>query len=330
MRNAIGRLGAILRDDRGVVFPITLVFSLVVTISGIAFLSLSVSGSTMLKRSTNQAKVLYLTEGAVRKTLWKLERCPIGEWETYGNFSDSTEVGVVDVTYDGTTNMLACNGTVSEASKQIRVFVDLDVPMEHVITYTADLQQNGTSGDVTHDDSSPPAFFDVLPAVDFTYYEGIADTIYNPPTGKQTFNDSLSPGIHYVNGDVDVKTETILDGTIVATGAIRFFGSGEIFAQPVPGDTLSPPTHYPAILSAANGESDMLGGSPGLTIHGMIYSRGNVDLNPCNVNGPILGSNVVLSGSYDVAYDPKYGRTPPGFSFPVGSFKTEATGWSED
>ena len=326
MKRAMERFGAILVDARGAVLPIMLIFSLVVTIGGMAFLSLADGGYTMLRRPLNEIRALYLAEGVVRKAVWKLNRCSLEQWSSCGSFTDTTSIGVVDAVYDSTTNVLICTGLVDDASKTISVGVGLDLPTDHVISYTNLFTQNGTSGDVIYPEDAPPIYFGALPIVDLAFYESIADTVYTPPSGIETFNYAMSPGIHYVDGDAAVKNGTVLNGTIVATGTVRFYGGSTISAQPVPGDTL---TYYPAIISAGSSLSDNMGGSPGLEINGMVYTTGTADFNPCSVNGPVLAANVSLSGVYDVTYDLKYNRRPPGFSFPVGSFRAELESWSE-
>lgn len=324
MGRVAGRLRAALADERGIVLPVILTFSLVMAVGGLAFLSLSDSGSTMLIRSQDEDKALYLAEGGADKAVWKMKRRSPDQWSSCAGFSDSSATGVVIAVYDSITSMLLCKGTVGNVSKTVSIEVRVDRPTDHVIAYTTDFTQHGTAGTLTHGEDSGPALFDALPTIDMAFYQSIADTVY---TGDQTFQTPLSPGIHYIDGDADVKSGTVLNGTIVTTGRIRFYGGSTITAQPVPSDTL---TYYPAVVSFGSSLSDVMGGSPGLQINGMVYASGLADLNPCYVTGCILAPNVELAGSYDVAYDSRYSPSPPGFIWPVGSFRVAIGSWSED
>jgi len=320
----MGRFGALLKDEEGVVLVVVVMFSVVVVVSGLAFLSLTGSGSTVLTRPLEEAEVLYLTEGRMRKAIWRMSRASSSQWETYGSFSDTTSDGVVTVAYSDSTNTLICTGVIGEASKTLSINVRIDRPTDHVIAYTNSFVQKGGSGTLTYGAGAGPAQFDALPTVDMVYYGSRADTSY---LGDQTFTNPLSAGIHFINGDVDVKTGTTLNGTIVATGTIRFFGGSTITAQPVPGDTL---TYYPAIVSFGSSVSDVTGGSSGLYIDGLVYANGEVNLNPCNVDGSIIAEDIELQGSYGVVYDPKCGNPPPGFIWPEGSFSMSVGSWTED
>ena len=326
MKNIMGRLRATLTDERGSVLAITLAFSFVMTVGGVAFLSLASGGSAMLRRQLDETNALYLAEGVVRKAMWKLDRCELDQWSSCATFSDSSGIGVVDAEYDS-AGVLTCRSFVGGVSKIISIEVNIDLPTDHVISYTYALTENGASGAINYTDDAPPIYFGALPVIDLAFYESIADTVYTPPSGTETFNYAMSPGIHYVDGDAAIKNGTVLNGTILATGTIRFYGGSTISAQPVPGDTL---TYYPAIISAGSSLSDDMGGSPGLEINGMLYTTGTADLNPCTINGPIVAANVSLSGAYEVTYDSKYCRRPPGFIFPVGSFQTASGAWSEE
>lgn len=324
MTTTMIQLWMMLAEDRGAVFPVTIVFSLLVTISGMAFLSLASSGGMLLRRPINETKALYLAEGGAHKAVWKMIRQSPDGWVSCATFSDTSACGVVDVGYDSTSNMLQCTGTVENANKTVSVNVSVRRPTDHVIAYTNSFTVHGAAGVLTYSPGHGPAQFDVLPYPDMVYYQSIADVVY---AGNQTFQSETLNGIHFVNGNVRVKNGTVVNGTIVATGTIRFYGGSLIVAQHVPGDSLM---YYPAVISFADSESDVMGGSPGLFIFGLVYASGAVNLNPCHVTGCIMAPDVELQGSYTVTHDLRYGGEVPGFIWPDGSFRIVLGMWNEN
>ena len=324
MRRTMRRCRTILTSDRGAVFPITLVFSLIVTIAGMSFLSLASGGSMLLRRPINETKALYLAEGAARKGIWKMRGKPINLWTSAATFSDSTSDGLTSAAYDSTTDMLVCTGTVESSSKEVQVDVHADRATDHIIAYKDALDFDGVSVVLTYGPGHGPKQFDVLPYPDMVYYQGKADSIYG---GNQTFQSEVLNGIHFVNGNVDVKNGTVVLGTIVATGRVRFFGGSIIIAQQVPTD---PTRYYPAVISFADSESDVIGGSPGLFIFGLVYASGEVNLNPVNFTGLIICPDVELQGNTTGTYGAQYGNDPPGFIWPDGSYQLVVGLWEED
>jgi hypothetical protein len=172
------------------------------------------------------------------------------------------------------------------------------------------------------------------------YYESIACSVYGraDSTVEESFDGPLSDGIHFIYGKVKVKKNTVLDGSIVATGWIDFIvpsavGSAVISAQQVPTGSPYYPAYYPAIVSYGPSSPSSrvkkeVGHNLTLTINGMVYSRGGCDLEACSINGPIVAKDINLAGSYTVTYDSNYALRPPGFAWPAGSFVAEVGSWS--
>ncbi len=322
-----GRWALLLRSSAGYVLPIVLVITLALAISGTAFLTMHTGEIRKVRDRVNEGKAFYFAEAGIRKAIWRMNRRSLEEWGQWATFSEPN----ISVTYVDSTKTLTSVGNTEGKADTIRVRVVIDTPADHVVSYTGSFTEDGTSGELIGPEDNMPAQFQALPAVDLNYYRSIANYIYGreDSTVTQVFDSSLPDGIHFIYGDVQVKSGTTLNGTIVATGSIRFYGGSTISAQQVPADSPYYPAYYPAIISYGSSLSDITGGSQGLTINGMVYSSGQCDFNPCDVNGPIVAVDVELAGSYTVTYDKKYTYRPPGFSWPPGSFVAKVGLWSD-
>ena len=321
-----GGWGHPLCSSAGYVLPLVLIIALLLTISGTAFLTMYTGESKNITARIDEQKALYFAEAGIRKAIWRMNQRTMGEWEQWATFSESN----ISVTYVDSTKTLTSVGNGEGKVDTIRVEVFLDTAANHVVSYTGSFTSLGGSGYLDAPEGNMPAQFDSLPIVDLNYYLSIANFIYGQPdsTVTQTFADSLTDGIHFIYGDVNVKNNTVLNGTIVVTGDIRFSGTNNISAQQVPADSSYYPAYYPAVISCGDSLNTQSGGSPNLDINGMLYSTGMCDFNPCDVNGPIIAANIELQGSYTVTYDEKYSLRPPGFSWPEGSFVATVGSWS--
>lgn len=320
-----GGWGLALRSSAGFVLPIVLIIAFVLTTSGTAFLTMYTGGSKNLTARINEQKVLYCAEAGIRKAIWRMNRVPLGEWEQWATFSESNNA----VTYIDSIMTLTSVGNVGDKTDTIRVEIVLDTGTSHTVASLPDgFTTVGGSGELYGPD---PGEFSALPIVDANYYLGLANSVYGQPDSlvTETFiNETLTDGIHFIYGDVDVKNNTVLNGTLVATGAISFSGANDISAQQVPADSSYYPAYYPAVIACGDSLSDIEGGTTNLVINGMIYSTTSIALNPVNINGPIIAPTVELAGSFTVTYDTLYALSPPGFTWPPGSFAATIGSWS--
>ncbi len=175
----------------------------------------------------------------------------------------------------------------------------------------------GGDGDV------PPEEF---PHIDWPYFQDLAEREVNggfyydadpdiPGDTTVIFNDpKYLTGIHYVDGNVIIKTDLIFENaTIVANGTIEILGNGSI-------DLINDLTVHPLSLVAAGDITN--GGS----IHGegIIQTEGNftnngvVDIN----EGAIYAVDGVFNGGGGVAFNVAYATdlisvTVPGTGIPI-------------
>ena len=323
------RFGSTLKDERGLVLLVVVTLAVIILISGLAFLTLTRSGSAMLTGPMNKGKALHLAEGRMRKAMWRMNQRPLAQWPVAATFSDTTAEGMATAVYDSASNTLTCTGVVGSATKTISVEVnieyDLESTLNHIILYKNHYTEIGTPGVLIHDPGSGPLQVSDLPSLDAAYYQGIADVVY---AGNKTFNNASLTGIHYVAGNVIVKNKTAIKGTLVATGNITFQGRNTLTAQAVSGDSS---TYYPAVIALGS----IGGGDQNLHINGMVFADGSVDLNPCDVTGLIIAAGVTLRGSFLVTHDAKYGVPPPGFTWPPAFIMSDPSpratlgSWSE-
>ena len=323
-------------SSAGYVLPVVLIVAFMLTVSGTAFLSVYTGQSKNMTLRINQEKALYFAEAGIRKAIWRVNHRYMEEWEQWAKFSetDSTSFSETDtticVTYVDSTKTLTSVGNVGDKADTIVVKVLLDTATDHVVSFTGGFDTLGTAGYLDAPEDNMPAQFDALPIVDLDYYRNIANFVYGQPDSlvEQTFNSTLADGIYFVYGNVIVKNPAVLNGTILAIGGINFQGQVTISAQQVPADSSHYPAYYPAIMACGDSLSDITGGNTNLTINGMVYSTGECAMDPVSVNGPIIASNIELAGSYTVSYDTLYTLSPPGFSWPPGSFVATIGSWS--
>ena len=230
---------------------------------------------------------------------------------------------VPGLTYDHaifTDNNMEFNGGIS-SSGNIHSNEDLCVSSTGVFNLDGEATACGTNdygdGDV------PPEEF---PQIDWPYFQDLAEREVNggfyydadPEVPGDTtfyFNDpKYLTGIHYVDGDVIIKTDLILENaTIAANGTITILGNGSI-------NLVNELTDHPLAIIA---KGDITNGG---SIHGegMIQTEGNftnngvVDIN----EGAIYADTGVFNGGGGVAFNVCYSTdlisvTVPGTGIPI-------------
>ena len=323
------RWGLLLRSSAGYALPMVLIISFGLTISGMAFLTIPDGERRNIRTSTHEKQALYFAEAGIRKALWRMNQGPIEEMAQWATFSDSTmsvTYADVDSTVDvDSTQILISVGNAGGKIDTIRVEVHIDPPSDHVGSYT-DAWSN--DGNLVFPEGNGPAQFQVLPTVDMGYYLSIADSVYY---GDQSFDDSLSAGIHFIYGKATIRDGTVLDGSIVATDRVNFkndTGNATISAQQVPAGSFYYPAYYPAVITLGADDDVESGKKLALTIKGLVYSAGEVCFKGCELRGPIIATDIDLRTDCTVTYDSTYALRPPGFTWPAGSFVAEVGSWS--
>ena len=182
---------------------------------------------------------------------------------------------------------------------------------------------SGTNAYPGGDSGVPPEEF---PQIDWPYFQDLAEREVNggfyydadpdiPGDTTVIFNDpKYLTGIHYVDGNVIIKTDLILENaTIAAFGTIDILGNGSI-------DLINDLTVHPLALVAAgditNGGS--IHGEGIIQTEGHFENNGVVDIN----EGAIYAVTGVFNGGGGVAFNVAYATdlisvTVPGTGIPI-------------
>ncbi|MFA4839333.1 MAG: pilus assembly PilX N-terminal domain-containing protein [Candidatus Neomarinimicrobiota bacterium] len=293
------RLMTKIKSEDGSILGMVLVFFLILTIVGTAFLTLASQESMLSAKQYHRTRAFYRAESGLNIALWRINHGADG----FGTFSTDT----VTVEFDTVTNILRATGTSGSAERTLQVNLFQDHPFNHIVSYrtaldTSNFYLENLNG---HDIQT----YTQMPQVDLSYYISHANYYY---TGDISFTGVMPPGIHYVNGDVTMKNETVLNGTLIVTGSVKFVGLVTINAQLIPDTTI----YYPALVSGDTAHTSEIGGNPNLMINGAVYSNGIVDFKGQAISGPIIATKVILRSGVmvDDQGSDKYYHYPPGFT----------------
>lgn len=330
MKRLFSHFSTACRGETGSVLPVLMLMSTLLMISGVAFLSIGSFQAKIVSNYGAGIKAKYNAEQAARISLWRIGHTAPDYWRTWASFGDST----YSASFDSVQNLLTVVGHSGGESDTVRAYVHLDpVPAmqdNYVIAYQTSFTSSGGAGTLTYPSGYGPHQVQQVPVLDTNYYRDHANFTY---TEAQTFSAPLASGIHFINGNVTVKNGTTLTGALIATGTIKFQGQVTITATQTPSDSPFYPGFYPAVASLdtaqADINTDITGGNQNLNITGMLYARGTIDLNPCNITGVMIAKVVKLAGSYSVAYDSRFGPPPPGLVLWPSTYKPSISAWME-
>ena len=296
----MGAFRNIIKSEDGSILGMVLIFFLILTIIGTAFLSMAAQEGKLSTRSVQRTKALASAESGINIGLWRLNQGP----DSQGTFSN----GSMSVTYDSVAQILTSTGTSATVSKTVSVDLWQDHPFNHVVTYKTQLDTSNYT--LNNLKSHGIRHFDPLPEVDYAYYNSIANYHH---VGDTSFSAPLDNGIHYIDGDVTMKNGSSLIGTLFVTGGIKFVGTVSVQAQQTPDSSL----YYPAIVVGDTAETDILG-TPLLIIKGAVFSTGYVNFKGDTLTGPIVANKVVLKAGVVITDygNEKYYKYPPGFLGP--------------
>jgi Tfp pilus assembly protein PilX len=290
----------IIKSEDGSILGMVMIFFLVLTIIGTAFLSMAAQEGKLSIRSVQRTHALASAESGINIGLWRINQGP----DSQGTFSNSS----MSVTYDSVAQILTSTGASASASKTVSVELWWDHPFNHIVAYNIQLDTSNYT--INHLKGHGIRHFDPLPEVNFAYYDSIADFHH---AGDTSFSAPIDSGIHYIDGNVWMKSGSSLIGTLFVTGGIKFTGTVSIQAQQMPDSSL----YYPAIVVGDTAETDILG-TPLLKVKGAIFSTGYVNFKGDTLTGPIVANKVVLKAGVVITdYGDKiYYKYPPGFLGP--------------
>jgi hypothetical protein len=198
------------------------------------------------------------------------------------------------------------------------------VEIEGDIHSNGDITGNGwdpeddVDGDITYSgDNAPigenvsPDEVQAFPAIDWDYYEDNAAYIYDTDTAYVIGGGETLEGIHYFQGDVEIRDDLNVNGTIVVRGNIKVYGNPEI--NLVQYENIS-------LVMIASGDIFLKGN---VHITGIIHTEGEIELDgTTNVEeGAILAEDGVVNGTgaeTKIVYDTDNQDQPqPGTGVPV-------------
>lgn len=290
------------KSEEGSILGMVLIFFVILTIVGTAFLSMASQEVMLSRRWVLRVQAMGLAEGGINIGLWRINHGP----DLCGTFSNS----FMSVTYDSLSMTLTSNGTSGNVSKTVSVELYKDHPFNHVVAYNTLLDTSNYH--INYLKGHGIKYFNPLPQVSMDYYDTSGVGNYHH-AGDTTFSATLDSGIHYIVGDVWMRSGSSLNGTIVVMGGIKFTGSVTIQAQQMPDSSL----YYPAIIVRDTAETD-ISGTPLLTIKGAVFSTGYVNFKGDTLTGPIVADRVELKSNVvitDYGSDTYY-QYPPGFVGP--------------
>ncbi len=125
-----------------------------------------------------------------------------------------------------------------------------------------------------------------------------------------TFSDGDYFGNYYVHGDIDVKHNAHIYGTIIATGNVTFYGVENCTITPEianPDDPCDERVYYPAIIAGADvlvrdqgvGDDDL---RERLRVSGTVWAGNSYTGQASNIEGCVVAPNVRLGGNYLTRY----------------------------
>ncbi len=289
-----------LKSEDGAVLAMVMVFFLFMTIIGSTLLSLASQEIMFSRHEIQKTQSYYNAESGLNIALWRINQGV----DSNASFSTSS----VSVAVDTINLTVTATGITGIYSTSLSWDLLEDNVFSHIISFGSDLDTSHFT--LTSGNASDISQFDVLPAIDLSYYLSIADYVYY---SDQSFNSVLPDGIHFVNGHIDAKNGTELHGTLIATTGIKFVGIVTIIAQQVPDTNI----YYPAIISydSTFTETNEISGVPNLTVMGAIYSNDFISIKGSTLSGPIIAPEIELKAGavIDDLGNPQYYNTPPGF-----------------
>jgi hypothetical protein len=289
-------------DQSGSALVMVMIFFLIFTVIGTAYLSLSALEASSSVAQVQRARSFIFAESALSQSLWRLNHGS----DLLGTFDQDSLTAI----YDSTTYLLTAEGKVGNTTCQLQILLQNDHHFNHVLSYTDDLDTNKYK--INHLPGHEIKQFTSLPDIVqvLNYYYSIADYKY---TGDQTFQGTMSSGIHFVEGEANLKNNTVLHGTIIATEMVKLLGSVTIIAQKVPPDSTS---YYPAIIAGDTAKTEIdIHTNPQVTIFGAVFATGKIFIMGM-ATGPLIAPEIKLRGPNEINdhNDPFLYSIPPGFN----------------
>lgn len=287
-------------SEKGSILVIALVYFVVFSMTGVLFLQLA---DRMRLNSVNMVhdfKNQWAVESAISKAIWRTNILP----DSLVNFQEDS----LSVQYDKAALAITVSTTKWNRPYGVRIELFLDHLFNNTFYTTTAIDTNDPAITILSENITAVQA-PTLPALDTAYYVSHAVAVYN--NGK-IFNAPMTPGIHYIrSGQVELKNNTSLVGTLVSMGPLKVTGTNVVLTA----GTDSAGAYLPALIVADSVSSTSI---TAITINGAIICYGTFDLVQGQITGPFIGSelNAQVSLTIDDNGSDQYytyyaGFTPP-------------------
>lgn len=293
---------------------------------GIVVTNELVHGTYYVRTQTNGATGCIITstgivDGVVRVTVLESLGTWKSAWNTnlFGHWGIAAD-GVLDVNGQGILHASGYSGTEFLLAPGTVVQGD--------VSCAGAIDNKGTIGGATNEFIEPIE----LPTFNYNYFLALAggDQIMGDARFEKNQNQQFEPSMTWsgtdivwdgkdvrlhthptqimcVRGDVDIGSDTVIRGSIIALGYIKMAGGHIDQAAPMTGPDGSP---MPSLMALGG---DVVVNS-GQTLQGFVYSSGNVQLN----GGDVVWGGVICHGTFEGKNDwqvhPGPGGTPGGIN----------------
>ena len=306
------------REARGFSLMTVIFVMFAMSVVGVAAVSLISSTSTMVEDEYRtqqafdvaQAGVQYVANILREDSNWSDN---VGATKAFG--SGSFTVTFLAQTFNTAT--IRSDGTVDGITRSVTQGMEIVTAAFNNMVYTeGDIVVSGsTSGDVYgptqaggaidtgggvtfHDSASSNDATVDAPDVDWSYWQGVATSTIS---GSHSFLAGTHSGIYYIDGNVTINSDTVINGTIVATGKVTLASASNI--------TIASTAPNPAIVA---GDDVTISGSTNVSITGFIVSMASIilsgDTEMTGIGGFVAVEDVNFGGSsvIDLTYSAEY------------------------
>jgi len=331
-----------LLSNNGVSLIVVIFIMVIFSAIGLIGVSLIATTSQESLNTFHSTQALFLAESAMYYTLAN-QLAGDDDWSDNEDILNKTlSIGTFDVEYQSQTETMATikfTGRIDDVTRQIIHTFENSGGWHEAFNYYAYVENHihcnnaeGTidgslrAGGSVHNrdpDDMPvtgpieEGISSVMPYVEYSYYESIADN-----TSTSAFTESESPysGIYYYDGNVTIGDNVTINGSIIATGNISLHESENV--------NINPTSTYPALVAGNNIAGGQLEDS---IINGVIYSENNINLQNSEDNrfdGVIIsGNNLNFNNSENEIGAYTLTEPPPGFE--GGPGEVQMGTWSE-
>lgn len=332
----------LLKEEKGYVLGMVLIFFLIFSIIGLSILEMAGDERVFAARYSHKVQAFYNAEAGINRGIWLANKVSLSA----ATFSNST----VNVVYDSTTKIMTATGTSGQNERIVRVTLQ-GSGGEDIWPYVlysdtqgieftkgdgeikGDIHSNTSitiSGhDVDGDQTVAPPAVDV-PTVDWDYYKQAAIAQGKYRTGYLILNTSYETGdgIWYCEGPIYMWNYEGLEGTLVSRNSVYLFGSK---------NTIEAPDSLPAIIAERliyfMGNEIQIEGSIFNLGTNPVYMQTLINCQKLELDGSIITKGLIRKNSNNsetnIKYKKKYVEDIMGIDYQFESGDLQIFTWSE-